>query len=374
VAGIAIAPALASLVISKRIRLLALGLAFWGWAIALITTAVPLTRWSSLWDPRKSGLTDFLHEHGIVDVMAVFPSWRRAGPLDIVETIIWLMLITWSVYWMVVTSKSRPTEDKLRIGLPLQDVEFPIAVRVEGVTQRFRVIHERPDTLRELFSKFLRHEVNFHDFDAVSNVSLEVKRGEMVGIIGRNGSGKSTLLKIDAGVYKPTAGRVEIHGTVAPLIELGAGFHHELTGRENILLNGLLMGYTKEEMLRRESRIIEFAEIGEFIDAPVKQYSSGMHTRLAFAVATEVDPDILIIDEILAVGDASFQEKCFARIKHFRESGKTILFVSHNMQQITSQCDRAILLEHGTILEYGDPKEVVGRYHALWSVEPAPAG
>jgi ABC-type polysaccharide/polyol phosphate transport system ATPase subunit len=249
-----------------------------------------------------------------------------------------------------------------------------IAIRVQGVTQRFRVIHERPDTLRELFSKFLRHRVSFHEFDAVNNVSLEVKRGEMVGIIGRNGSGKSTLLKIVAGVYRPTAGRVHVSGTLAPLIELGAGFHHELTGRENILLNGLLMGYSKEEMMRRESRIIDFAEIGEFIDAPVKQYSSGMHMRLAFAVATEVDPDILIIDEILAVGDASFQEKCFARIRSFRESGKTILFVSHNMQQIASKCDRAILLEHGIMLECGDPREVVERYHTLWAGEPAPVG
>lgn len=249
-----------------------------------------------------------------------------------------------------------------------------IAVKVEGVTQRFRVIHERPDTLRELFSKFLRHQVSFHDFDAVHNLSLEVNRGEMVGIIGRNGSGKSTLLKIIAGVYRPTAGHVQVFGTLAPLIELGAGFHHELTGRENILLNGLLMGYTKEEMLRRESSIIEFAEIGEFIDAPVKQYSSGMHMRLAFAVATEVDPDILIIDEILAVGDASFQEKCFARVRRFRECGKTILFVSHNMQQIAAQCDRAVLLEHGVMIESGDPRSVVERYHAMWSGEPVPVG
>lgn len=249
-----------------------------------------------------------------------------------------------------------------------------VAIHVEGVTQRFRVIHERPDTMRELFSKFLRHKVSFHDFDAVSNVSLEVERGEMVGIIGRNGSGKSTLLKIVAGVYKPTVGRARVHGTLAPLIELGAGFHHELTGRENILLNGLLMGYSREEMMRRESSIIEFAEVGEFIDAPVKQYSSGMHMRLAFAVATEVDPDILIIDEILAVGDAAFQEKCFARIRRFRESGKTILFVSHNMQQIAAQCDRAVLLEHGVMLSSGNPREVVERYHALWAAEPSPVG
>jgi ABC-type polysaccharide/polyol phosphate transport system ATPase subunit len=247
----------------------------------------------------------------------------------------------------------------------------PVVIKVDGVTQRFRVMQERPDTLRELFSKFLRHEVEFHDFDAVKDVSLEVSCGQMVGVIGRNGSGKSTLLKIIAGVYKPTAGRVHIEGTLAPLIELAAGFHHELTGRENILLNGLLMGYSKEEMQRREDSIIEFAEVGEFIDAPVKQYSSGMHMRLAFAVATEVDPDILIIDEILAVGDASFQKKCFARIRRFREAGKTILFVTHNMQQIVDNCDHAILLEHGAVIASGDPAEVVERYHALWSTETA---
>ena len=207
-------------------------------------------------------------------------------------------------------------------------------VTVENVTQRFRVIHERPDTLRELFSKFLRKGVSYHDLDAVKGLSLEVPKGQMLALIGRNGSGKSTLLKIIAGVYRPTSGRVRVEGSVAPLIELGAGFHHELTGRENILLNGLLMGYSKEQMLNREEAIIAFAGIGDFIDSPVKQYSSGMHTRLAFAVATEVDPDILIVDEILAVGDASFQEKCFDRIRGFRQSGKTILMVSHSIQHI----------------------------------------
>lgn len=242
-----------------------------------------------------------------------------------------------------------------------------IAVRVEHVTQRFRVIHERPDTLRELFSKFLRHQAKFHDFDAVKDVSLDVPHSQTLGLIGRNGSGKSTLLKVIAGVYKPTSGRVHVEGSLAPLIELGAGFHPELTGRENILLNGLLMGYSKDVMLEREDRIIEFAEIGEFIDSPVKQYSSGMHTRLAFAVATEVDPDILILDEILAVGDAAFQEKCFARIRKFRESGKTILMVSHSMQQITTQCDRVVLLDHGAVIADGRPEEVAEYYHSMWA-------
>ncbi|HSU61067.1 MAG TPA: ABC transporter ATP-binding protein [Bryobacteraceae bacterium] len=238
----------------------------------------------------------------------------------------------------------------------------PLAIKVEHITQRFRVIHERPDTLRELFSKFLRHTVQYHDFDAVKDVSFSIQEGEMVGIIGRNGSGKSTLLKIIAGVYRPTAGRVEVHGTIAPLLELGAGMHPELTGRENILLNGLLMGYSKRQMLEREQSIIDFAEIGEFIDAPMKQYSSGMFTRLAFAVATEVDPKILILDEILAVGDTAFQTKCFDRIQRFREAGKTILLVTHSMTQVVDQCDRAILLDRGNLLFDGAPERAVELY------------
>jgi len=243
------------------------------------------------------------------------------------------------------------------------------AIRVEHVTQHFRVIQERPDTLRELFAQFFRHRVNFHDFAAIQDVSLDVPHSQTLGLIGANGSGKSTLLKIIAGVYQPTAGRVQVSGSLAPLIELGAGFHPELTGRENILLNGLLMGYSKEQMLNREEAIIAFAGIGDFIDSPVKQYSSGMHTRLAFAVATEVDPDILIVDEILAVGDASFQEKCFDRIRGFRQSGKTILMVSHSIQHIVANCDRAVLLHRGAVIADGQPDSVAELYHSMWAAE-----
>lgn len=246
-----------------------------------------------------------------------------------------------------------------------------IAIKVENVTQRFRLIQERPDTLRELFAKFFRHEVHYHDFNAVENVSLEVRAGEMVGIIGRNGSGKSTLLKMVAGVYKPTAGRIEVNGKIAPLIELGAGFHPELTGRENVLLNGLLLGFSKREMLASEDKILEFADIGDFVDSPVKQYSSGMYMRLAFAVATEVNPDILVIDEILAVGDTAFQQKCFERLERFRAAGKTILLVTHNMPQVKEYCDRALLLEQGRMLLEGSPTEVVEMYLAA-STEPHP--
>jgi len=240
---------------------------------------------------------------------------------------------------------------------------------LKNVTQRFRVIQERPDTLRELFSKMFRHQSSFHDFEAVKNASFEVPRGQTLGIVGRNGSGKSTLLKIIAGVYKPTSGEVEVKGSLAPLIELGAGFHHELTGRENILLNGLLMGYSKREMLERQQRVIDFAEIGDFIDSPVKQYSSGMYMRLAFAVATEVDPQILVVDEILGVGDMSFQEKCFERIRNFRKAGKTILLVTHNLDDVEEHCDRALLIDQGVILADGAPQEIIATYTTLMTPE-----
>ena len=242
-------------------------------------------------------------------------------------------------------------------------------IRLENVTQRFRVIQERPDTVRELFSKIFHHRSSYHDFEAVKNVSFDVPHGQAVGIIGRNGSGKSTLLKIIAGVYRPSKGTVTVNGTLAPLIELGAGFHHELTGRENILLNGLLMGYSKRDMLDRQQAIIDFAEIGEFIDAPVKQYSSGMYMRLAFAVAIEVDPQILVLDEILAVGDMGFQLKCFERIRRFRESGKTILLVTHSMANVEEHCDRAILIDHGSILVDGRADEAIAMYKSLLTPE-----
>ena len=235
----------------------------------------------------------------------------------------------------------------------------------DKVVQRFRRIKERPDTLREVFAKFTRKRITYHDFEALRNVSFQVPPGQMVGVVGRNGSGKSTLLKVAAGVYMPTSGSVHIRGTIAPLIELGAGFHHELTGRENILLNGLLLGLSKREMKDREERIIEFAELGDFIDSPVKQYSSGMYMRLAFSVATEVDPDILIIDEILGVGDAGFREKCYERILLFRQRGKTILFVSHDSATVRQYCDRVLLLHNGELIADGLPGDVLARYQEI---------
>jgi len=246
-------------------------------------------------------------------------------------------------------------------------------IEFEDVVQRFRRIKERPDTLREVFAKIRHYRSNYQVFEALKHVSFRVSQGQMVGIIGRNGSGKSTVLKLAAGVYRPTSGRVLVKGTIAPLIELGAGFHHELTGRENILLNGLLLGLTKKQVKQREERIVEFAELGDFIDSPVKQYSSGMYMRLAFSVAIEVDPDILIIDEILSVGDLGFREKCFDRILAFKAAGKTIFLVTHDARTVQQYCDRALLLHTGVLVADGAPDEVIQRYEQILGTRaPAP--
>jgi ABC-type polysaccharide/polyol phosphate transport system ATPase subunit len=242
-------------------------------------------------------------------------------------------------------------------------------IRVEHLTQRFRVIHERPDTLRELFVKRFRGTSNVENFEALKDVSFNVYHGEMLAIVGANGSGKSTLLKAISGVYRPSSGSVYVEGTLASLLELGAGFHPELTGRENIILNGLILGFTRKQMREREQQIVDFSGIGDFIDVPVKQYSSGMYMRLAFAVATEVDPDVLVVDEILAVGDAPFQAKCFARLENFRQAGKTILFVSHSTAQVKQYCDRAILLEHGRVVMDDTADRVIEFYSPSAAIE-----
>jgi ABC-type polysaccharide/polyol phosphate transport system ATPase subunit len=242
---------------------------------------------------------------------------------------------------------------------------LPAAITFEDVVQRFRVIHERPDTLREAFATLHRRRTSYQDFEAVKHVSFVIPQGSALGLIGRNGSGKSTILKIIAGVYRPSSGRVTVCGRVAPLIELGAGFHHELTGRENIMINGLLLGLTRRQVREREQRIIDFAEIGDFIDSPVKQYSSGMYMRLAFAVAIEVDADILLIDEILSVGDAGFREKCNERIRQFHKRGKTMIMVSHDLASIRPFCDRLLLVHHGELVADGEPEEVISRYQQV---------
>jgi ABC-type polysaccharide/polyol phosphate transport system ATPase subunit len=238
-------------------------------------------------------------------------------------------------------------------------------VSFENVVQHFRVIRERPDTLRETLVHLFRNRTSYYDFEALKGISFVVSDGESVGIVGRNGSGKSTILRIIAGVYRPTAGVAKVSGKIAPLIELGAGFHPDLTGRENIVLNGLLLGLTKQEIRNREEQIVEFAELGAFIDSPVKQYSSGMFMRLGFAIATEVDPDILLLDEILAVGDAGFQQKCLERISDFHRRGKTIFMVSHTPGNIRKFCQRALWVHDGVLREDGPAGEIIARYEEL---------
>lgn len=240
-----------------------------------------------------------------------------------------------------------------------------LKIRFQNVTQRFRIIHNRPQTLRQAFAGLFRNRTYVEEFEALKGISFEVKAGETFGIIGRNGSGKSTTLKIAARIFHPTAGRVEINGLTAALIELGAGFDAELTGRENIILGGALMGLEPGEMEGKVEAIVAFAELEEFLDVPVKQYSSGMFARLGFAVATEVDPEILLVDEILAVGDEAFQHKCLERMRKFRDRGKTIVFVSHDLHSIQSHCTRVLLLDHGRVVALGPPEETVARYHEL---------
>lgn len=252
-------------------------------------------------------------------------------------------------------------------------------ISFHNVVQRFRLIQERPDTLREAFAHLFTNKVSYHDFEALKGISFAIREGETVAIIGRNGSGKSTILKIIAGVYRATSGVVTVSGNVGALIELGAGFHADLTGRENIILNGLLLGLSKSAIQARERQILEFAELGDFIDSPVKQYSSGMFMRLGFAIATEIDPDILLIDEILAVGDESFKHKCAARIDEFRRRGKTIVFVSHSLSEVRQLCRRALLIDSGVLLADGPVEQVIARYEELLHLElevgaQAPAG
>jgi ABC-type polysaccharide/polyol phosphate transport system ATPase subunit len=240
-----------------------------------------------------------------------------------------------------------------------------IRIQFENIVQQLRVIRERPDSLREVFARMFRRPNHYHPFRAIDNVSFSVTDGEVLGIVGRNGSGKSTTLKIIAGVYRPTSGKLTVDGRVAALIELGAGFHPDLTGRENIVINGLMLGLTRRQIREREQAIIEFSELGEFIDSPVKQYSSGMFMRLGFSIAVEVDPDILLIDEILSVGDQSFQEKSIKRIEDFRSRGKTIVFVSHSAANVQQLCTRALLLNAGKLISEGTPDQIIERYNEI---------
>jgi len=253
---------------------------------------------------------------------------------------------------------------------PSPEPEDPI-VQVEHISVRFRVPRERYRTFKEYAIKTIQRRIGHEEFWALQDVNLEVRPKEVFGIVGRNGAGKSTLLRVIAGVFKPTRGRVRVQGRIAPLLELGAGFHHELTGRENIFLNGALLGYSKAEMQQRVDEILDFAEIDDFIDAPVRTYSTGMVARLGFSVATSIRPDVLIVDEVLSVGDAPFQEKCKARIESFRRQGTCILLVAHSLPVITEVCDRAIWLSHGEVRATGTSESVARQYYEA-HMEPHP--
>ncbi|MBR3755075.1 MAG: ABC transporter ATP-binding protein [Clostridia bacterium] len=226
----------------------------------------------------------------------------------------------------------------------------------------FNLNKEKIDNIKEYVIKFLKRKIRFTEFWALTDVSFEVKEGERIGILGFNGAGKSTLLKVIAGVLKPTKGSVEVNGVIAPLLELGAGFDMNYSGSENIYLYGATMGYSRKYIEERYQQIVDFAELGEFIDVPVKNYSSGMRARLGFAIATAVDPQVLILDEVLSVGDAKFKKKSEAKIMSMFDKGVTVLFVSHNTAQVRRLCTKAVLLEKGRVIASGTADEVCDIY------------
>ena len=236
------------------------------------------------------------------------------------------------------------------------------AVRVDHAVVRFNIASERIDNLKEYFIKLIKRELMFKEFLALKDVSFSVKKGEAWGIIGTNGSGKSTLLKLICGILKPYKGKVEVKGKIAPMIELGAGFDGDLTASENIFLNGAVLGYDKKFMKEHFEIIVEFAELKDFLEMPIKNYSSGMAARLGFAIATVVRPDILICDEVLSVGDYAFQQKCEKRMNQMRKDGTTLLYVSHSIESVRQVCDHALWLDKGIVRMAGDVETVANAY------------
>ena len=236
-------------------------------------------------------------------------------------------------------------------------------IKVNNVSMKFNLGIEKNFSLKQFFIDVLsRKKKEKNEFWALSDVNFEVKKGEVVGFVGSNGAGKSTLLKVIAGVMKPTSGNIEVYGNICPMIELGAGFDMELTARENIFLNGAVMGYSKEFIEAKFDEIVEFSELKDFLDVPVRNFSSGMVARLAFSIATIVEPEILIVDEILSVGDIAFQQKSENKMRSMIGGGTTVLFVSHSVEQIKNLCDRAVWLDHGHVKMIGDAKEVCEAY------------
>ena len=239
------------------------------------------------------------------------------------------------------------------------------AIEVDNVSMKFNLSREKVDSLKDYIFKTIKREIQYNEFWALKNVNFSVEKGDRVGILGLNGAGKSTLLKVISGVFKPTEGHVDKHGKMVPLLELGAGFDPQYTGKENIYLYGAMLGYTKKFIDSKYDEIVEFSELQKFMDVPVKNYSSGMKSRLGFSIATVVEPKILILDEVLSVGDAKFRKKSEKKIMSMFDSGVTVLFVSHSLEQVQRLCNKAMILEKGKLIAYGDIDPISEQYSKM---------
>ena len=239
------------------------------------------------------------------------------------------------------------------------------AIEVDNVSMKFNLSRVKVDSLKDYIFKTIKREIQYNEFWALKNVSFSVEKGDRVGILGLNGAGKSTLLKVISGVFKPTEGHVDKHGKMVPLLELGAGFDPQYTGKENIYLYGAMLGYTKKFIDSKYDEIVEFSELQKFMDVPVKNYSSGMKSRLGFSIATVVEPKILILDEVLSVGDAKFRKKSEKKIMSMFDSGVTVLFVSHSLEQVQRLCNKAMILEKGKLIAYGDIDPISEQYSKM---------
>ena len=239
------------------------------------------------------------------------------------------------------------------------------AIVVDHMSMMFNLNKEKVDNIKEYFIKLVTRKLHFTEFWALTDISFTVEKGDRVGVLGFNGAGKSTLLKVIAGVLKPTMGSVKVNGVIAPMLELGAGFDMNYSGKENIFLYGATMGYPRKFIEEKYDQIVEFSELKDFIEVPVKNYSSGMRARLGFAIATAVEPEILILDEVLSVGDAKFRKKSEAKIRSMFDKGITVLFVSHSTEQILNICNKAIILDHGKLIAQGDAKEICNKYNEM---------